>query len=180
MMARGLGPSYSGVRTVSRVETIERLLAYDRTVFDRFERSVRRRGWRAATANREIAHRSFKDTLVHILNVREAWLVGVAQGRWEVFEDPTRRADRVGSWRDLRRYSTRVWSEADRFTATLTERSLSRRVRAPWMPGRYTLEDAFYQASFEQAHHLGEIIGAYWQSDRSPPAMTWIENAPRR
>ncbi len=47
------------------------------------------------------------------------------------------------------------------------------------MPGVYTLEDAFYQVSFEQAHHLGEIIGAYWQSNWEPPAMTWIENLPR-
>jgi hypothetical protein len=23
--------------------------------------------------------------------------------------------------------------------------------------------DAFFQSSFEQTHHLGEIIGAYWQ-----------------
>ena len=60
----------------------------------------------------------------------------------------------------------------------LSESQLHRRVHAPWMPGRYTLEDAFRQVSYEQAHHIGEIIGVYWQADWNPPPMTWIENLP--
>jgi hypothetical protein len=44
----------------------------------------------------------------------------------------------------------------------------------PWLKGKYTLEDVVFQATFEQAHHLGEIIGAYWQMDRAPPQMMWV------
>jgi hypothetical protein len=43
------------------------------------------------------------------------------------------------------------------------------------MPGRYTVADALLQATIEEAHHLGEVIGALWQEDLSSPAMTWID-----
>ncbi len=160
------------------VASVRRLAAYNRTVFDRFERAVARRGWKEAAANREIGHLSLKNTLVHILNVHEAWLVAVAQDRWEVFDAAGRRPDDVGSFRDLRRYRSRVWDGVDVLLKGLTDARLRSRVAAPWMPGRYTLEDAFYQVSFEQAHHLGEIIGALWQSNWRPPEMTWIRNLP--
>jgi len=160
---------------MSNVRAVRRLVAYDRAAFGSFERSVQRLGWRKAVANHEIAHRSFKDTLVHILNVHEAWLVAAAQDRWEeVRSDPKRRADAVRSFGDLRRYRVRVWERIDELLAGLTEGRLRRRVRVPWIPGTYSLEDAFYQASFEQAHHLGEVIAVYWQMDKVPPQMMWI------
>jgi uncharacterized damage-inducible protein DinB len=164
---------------VSYVPTIRRLVDYNRRVFDRYLRSAVRRGWKAATKNRETGHRSIKDTLMHILNVHEAWLVAIAQDRWEVFDTPGRRGDAVRSWAELRKYRDRVWHEIDTLMGRLTEADLRRRVKAPWMPGKYTLEDAFFQTSFEQAHHLGEIIGVYWQADWTPASMTWIENQPR-
>ena len=170
----------SGTVAMSRLRAVRRLEAYNQRVFGRFEQSVRRHGWAAAVKNREIGHLSLKDTLVHILNVHEAWLVAIPQERWEVFDAPGRRPTDVRSWADLRKYRERVWSGVQAFLGPLTEAKLARRVKAPWMPGRYTLEDAFYQVTIEQAHHLGEIIGAYWQSDWKPPDMTWIENQPGR
>ncbi len=159
----------------SRVESVRRLVRYDRLAFDSFERSARRLGWKEATADREIAHRSVKDTLVHILNVHEAWLVAAAQDRWEPLRrDPRRRAEAVRSFADLSAYRRRAWAAIDPLVRGLTDRQLGRRVRVPWMSGRYTLEDAFFQSSFEQAHHLGELIAVSWQHDRSPPQMMWI------
>jgi hypothetical protein len=58
--------------------------------------------------------------------------------------------------------------------AGLTGRRLRQRIKVPWFTGRYTLEDAFFQTSFEQAHHLGKIIAVYWQMDKAPPQMMWI------
>ncbi len=168
-----------GAKGTGRLARLARLVAYDRRVFDRFERAVVRRGWKEADRDRGTGHLSFKNTLVHILNVREAWFVAIDQGRWEIFDEPGRQPDKVGSFAELRRYRRRVWSEVDRFVAGLRETDLDRRVKAPWMPGRYTVEDSFYQASFEEAHHLGEIIGAFWQQDWTPPKMTWIENQPK-
>lgn len=137
---------------------------------------MRRHGWTEATANREIGHLSLKNTLVHILNVHEAWLVAIAQGRWEVFDQPGRRGEEVRSWKELGAYRDRVTNGIDDLLSDLTESRLSRRVRAPWMPGVYTLEDAFLQPTIEQAHHLGEVIAVYWQRNWKPPPMTWIEN----
>jgi uncharacterized damage-inducible protein DinB len=160
---------------MSRVESVRRLARYDRRAFESFERSIRRLGWAKAVADRGIAHRSLKDTLVHILNVHEAWLVAAAQDRWEeVSRNPNRRREAVRSFADLRRYRDATWRAIDPLMATLTDPRLDRRVKVPWISGRYTLEDAFYQTSFEQAHHLGEIIAAYWQMNKVPPQMMWI------
>ncbi len=160
---------------MAKVEAVRRLVRYDRRAFDSFERSVRRLGWAKASRDRRIGHGSIKNTLVHILNVHEAWLVAAAQDRWdEVRAYAGRRPDAVRSFRDLSLYRERVWRAIDPLLAGLTERGLARRVRVPWIAGRYTLEDGFLQASFEQAHHLGEVIAAYWQMDRVPPQMMWI------
>ena len=163
------------------VRRAEDLVGYNRRVFERFERSAVRRGWAAAVKNHGTGHLSVKNTLVHVLNVHEAWLVAIAQEKWSVFDAPGRRPDAVRSWKELRAYRERVWAGEDALLKCLTETSLRRRVRAPWMPGRYTLADAVLQVTLEQAHHLGEVIAIYWQADRQPPAMTWIENMrPRR
>lgn len=159
---------------MSNKDVIVKLITYDRRAFEAFERGIQRRGWAEAAKDRGTGHHSFKDTLVHILNVHEAWLVGAAQGKWDIFKDPSRKRENVRSWTDLRRYRGRVWAGIDELMAGLTEEQLQRRVKVPWIGGRYTLEDAFFQSSFEQAHHLGEIIGAYWQMDRAPPQMMWI------
>ena len=113
---------------------------------------------------------------MHILNVHEAWLVAIAQGRWEVFDQPGRRGEEVRSWKDLRAYRDRVEHGIDALLEGLTDSRLTKRVRAPWLPGVYTLEDAFLQPTIEQAHHLGEVIAVYWQKNWRPPPMTWIEN----
>jgi uncharacterized damage-inducible protein DinB len=151
-----------------------RLIDYDRRTFEAFERGVRRLGWAAAVKNREIGHLSIKDTLVHILNVHDSLLIAVAQGKREIWKDPARRRENIKSWGDLRRYRERVWRGIDDLTAGLTDAKLRRVAKVPWFQGRYTLEDVILQSSFEQAHHLGEIIGVYWQMDRPPPQMMFI------
>lgn len=155
-------------------DAMDRLVTYDRKTFESFERGIKRQGWEEAVKEREIGHHSFKDTLVHILNVHEVWLVAAPREEWEVFDDPTRRKANVKSWADLTRYRRRVWKGIDELMSGLTENDLKRRVAVDWFKGHYTLEDAFFQTSFEQAHHLGEIIAAYWQMDRAPPQMMWI------
>jgi uncharacterized damage-inducible protein DinB len=159
---------------MSGTDAMSRLVEYDRKAFEAFQRGIRRGGWAEAVKEREIGHHSFKDTLVHILNVHEVWLVVAAQGRDDVFEDPRRRKSNVKSWGDLTRYRNRVWAGVDDLMSGLTDAKLNRRVAVPWFKGHYTLEDAVFQTSFEQAHHLGEIIGAYWQMGRAPPQMMWI------
>ncbi|MFI5415465.1 MAG: hypothetical protein ACHQ16_07430, partial [Candidatus Lutacidiplasmatales archaeon] len=68
-----------------------------------------------------------------------------------------------------------VWTEVDTTVRSLTPWGMGQPVKAFWMPGRYTVRDAFFQATMEEAHHLGELIGALWQDDSTPPDMTWID-----
>jgi uncharacterized damage-inducible protein DinB len=160
------------------VEDLRSLAAYDRAVFERYARRIRRLPWKVASRKRGIGHESLFDTLVHILNVREVWLVYIVRGRNSdavlepLFDDPRRHPS---DWAGFDAYARRVWTEVDATVAGLTPAKSARRVSAFWMAGRYTVRDAFLQASFEQAHHLGEIIGAMWQDDLEPPEMTWID-----
>jgi len=164
------------------VEDARQILAYDRAVFDRFVRKVRRLPWKEATRAREIGHQSLFDTLVHVLNVHEAWHT-ILQGRSReldrLFQDPTRHP---ADWKGFEAYARRVWATVDATAASLSSKSLGRRVKAYWMPGTYTTRDAILQTTFEEAHHLGEVIGALWQDDRASPPMTWLDvtRAPRR
>ena len=152
------------------------MIDYDRTVFGRFERKVRRLPSSAAFAEREIGHHSLFGTLVHILNVHDAWLNYIVPGRGAEFGKVHAEGWRHPTdWKGFAAYRTKVWAGVGRFRDGLTDRALARPVRAPWMPGRYTVADVVFQTSLEEAHHLGEIIGALWQEDRPSPAMTWIQ-----
>ena len=153
-----------------------RVLDYDRAVFERFARQLRRLPKKEAFRDRGIGHRSLFRTLVHILNVREAWFDLVVRdgGRNEAafLARPERNP---ADWRGFGTYAHEVWAGHARLRATLSARELARPVRAFWMPGRYAVGDAILQASYEEAHHLGEIIGALWVDDRATSGMTWIE-----
>ena len=165
---------------MSLVNTISRLVTYDSLSFENFRKGLERRGWEEAVKDRGIAHDSFKNTMVHILNVHEWLLVGGAQGKTELWSKPTRKQVDVRSWSELRLYRSLVWKEIEPLMAGLTESRLHRPVKVPWLPGKYDLEALFFQASFEQAHHLGEIIGAYWQINVAPPQMMWIPTLLKR
>lgn len=159
-------------------EDARAIFAYDRAVLDRYVRFVRRLPWRVASRARGIGHESLFDTLVHILNVHEVWMVYLVRGRnsdpeLEALFADARRKPR--DWKGFDAYARRVWGEIDRTLGALTPRGLDRRTKAFWLPGNYTVRDAILQTSIEQAHHLGEIIGALWQDDRQPPAMTWLD-----
>jgi uncharacterized damage-inducible protein DinB len=164
-------------------EQARQLFEYNFRVFDRFVRRVRRLPWRAARRAREIGHQSLFQTLVHILNVHEVWIAFILQLPDAELDkhiaDPARRPQ---DWKQFRVYHARVEAAIRAYLARLTPRELARPVRAWWMPGEYTVSDALLQTTFEQAHHLGEIIGALWQDDIPSPPMTWIEvnRKPRR
>ena len=154
------------------------LVDYNRSVFERYARRVRRLPGREAFRRRGIGHETLFDTLVHVLNVTEVWLVYIVRGRNSdaeleaLFGNPERHPK---DWKGFDAYSARVWDEVGRTVRGLSDRALGQRVSAFWMPGRYTVRDALFQTTMEEAHHLGEVIGALWQDDRRPPEMTWID-----
>jgi uncharacterized damage-inducible protein DinB len=153
------------------------LFAYNRAVFERYVRFVRKLPWREASRPRGLGHESLFQTLVHILNVEEVWIVYLVRGRNSdpelepLFRDERRKPR---NWREFDAYARRVRAGVEETLRSLSSRSLRRPAKAFWMPGRYTVADGLLQVSFEQAHHLGEVIGAVWQDDRQPPEMTWL------
>jgi len=159
-------------------EDARAIVEYNRAVFDRFVRRVRRLPAKEATRKRGTGHESLFDTLVHVLNVQEVWLVYIVHGRTSdkelgaLFDDAGRHPT---TWKGFDAYEDRVWAGVDQTLRGLTSRFLARRVKVFWMSGEYTVRDAILQTTIEEAHHLGEIIGALWQDDRKPPDMTWID-----
>ncbi|HTT15669.1 MAG TPA: DinB family protein [Thermoplasmata archaeon] len=160
------------------VRDLRALVDYNRAVFDRFARRVRRLPLDAAMKRRGTGHESLFQTLVHILNVQEVWWVYILRGRTSdaeleaLFQEAARKPT---DWKGFDRYRRRVWAGVDETLSALTPARLGARVSVFWMPGRYTVRDGALQTTFEEAHHLGEIIGALWQDDIEPPAMTWID-----
>lgn len=162
---------------MSELDTVREVLDFDRRVLDRFIAKAGRLQGDAATRRRGSGHETIRATLLHLLQVRDGWLNVVAQGRVHEFDTtfhPPRDQD-LRSWSDLEAYRDRVWAGVEEFFGSLSEADLRRPVKAPWMAGEYTLRDAFFQVSYEEAHHLGEVIALMWQIDSIPPAMTWIE-----
>ncbi len=155
-----------------------RLFAYNRRLFEKYSRAIRKLPWNDASRSREIGHQSLFQTLVHILNVHEVWIGYILQDRnsdpelEKLFGDTARKPK---DWAGFMSYNRRVWKTVDEYLESLTAREMSRTVHAFWMPGKYVVADGLMQTTFEQAHHLGEIIGALWQQDIEPPTMTWIE-----
>ena len=160
-------------------DDIRRLYTHNRAVLDRHIRALQRMPWKTVTRNLETGHRTMKDTIVHILRAHDGWLNYVAKGRVSKLRAVRAKQGPYDSWEKVLAFRDEVWVGLDELLADLDEKKLRRRVKAPWMPGNYTLADAVMQASIEQAHHLGEIIAVLWQMDREPPDMTWIENRGR-
>ena len=156
---------------------VRALYQYNERVFDRFAHRVRHLGWSSARKDRGIGHGSLFGTLVHILNVEEVWIGYILQGRNSdaeleaLFRDPVRKPK---DWAGFARYRRRVRGIVANYMGHLDTRKLATPVHVFWMPGRYTASDGLLQVTIEQAHHLGEIIGACWQQGLEPPEMTWI------
>ncbi len=162
-------------RAISPRAEARELVEFNRKVFDRYVRRIRRLPWKEADRDRGTGHLSYFRTLVHILNVQEVWFVYAVRGRNDempaLWKDESRHPT---DWKGFASYSRRVWSGVEATLDALTDAEFNRRVRVPWFRQHYTVRDAIFQATFEEAHHIGEIIGAMWQKDQEPPLMMWI------
>ena len=69
----------------------------------------------------------------------------------------------------------KIIAKEERFLGKLAEKDLDRGVQPEWKTRPHALRDALLQVTFEQAHHLGELIALFWQQDVEPPEMTWID-----
>ena len=76
---------------------------------------------------------------------------------------------------DLRAYMNKVIAKEQALLKSLKDQDLERPVQPTWKKRPHPLRDALMQVTFEQAHHLGELIALVWQQDIEPPEMTWID-----
>jgi uncharacterized damage-inducible protein DinB len=158
------------------VEAARDLLRYDRRLFERYARKVRALPGDGGVKDRGIGHLTLFGTLVHILGVHRGWFLYVVPGRFRELAADSQRSDWFpDDWRQFGGFARSMWSAEAAWSATITPAELRRSVKAPWMPGRYTVADAILQVTFEEAHHLGEIIAVLNQEDRKLPPMTWIQ-----
>lgn len=126
--------------------------------------------------DREVTYHSMKNVFFHILGVHDGWLNVTVQG---ASADPrvydVDDFDDVKTMAELREYMEKVIAKEERLLGSLTEKDLERPVQPSWKKRPHPLRDTLLQVTFEQAHHLGELIAAFWQQDVEPPEMTWID-----
>lgn len=147
---------------------------YNHEVLEAYCRKLERLPWPIVAKDRETTWHSMAGVFHHILTVYDGWLNYLVQGRGADEQTASRRWDSFTSMEDIRAYYEAVWTSVDRLVDGLTDARLRKKVKAPWQPKACPLEDALIQVSFEQAHHLGEIIAMLWQEDIRPPEMTWL------
>ncbi|MDH2900574.1 MAG: DinB family protein [archaeon] len=167
----------SSKKKIASPDYYRRLFAYNRKVFNAYLNALAKLPWKTLSKNMESSHYSMKDTLVHILTVYNGWLNYNVYGRSsEIPHETEHNPESYNSIGDIRKFRDKVWLGVDELLDNLDDELLAKKVKAPWLPGSHYLADVLMQVSFEQAHHIGEIIAMMWQLDIEPPEMTWIMN----
>ncbi len=125
--------------------------------------------------NREATHHSLKNIFHHILSVHDGWLNVTVQGASADQAMRKKDFDEILSMDLLRSYMEKIIDKEKQFLLRLTDKELDRGVQPVWKTRPHPLRDALMQVTFEQAHHIGELIALFWQTDVKPPEMTWID-----
>lgn len=161
---------------IPRPDYYRRLFSYSKKILDDYLRAISKLAWQTVCKNFETSNYSLKETYLHILTVYNGWLNYNVYGMSsEIPHETEHNPDCYHSIRDMREFKNRVWKGVEKLLASLDEEYSQRRVEAPWLPGSNNLADVLMQVSFEQAHHVGEIIAIFWKLDIEPPEMTWLE-----
>lgn len=162
-------------------EYYKRLFAYNKKVLYSYFKVIENIPWTRVSRNMESSHYSIKETLIHILTVYNGWLNYNVYGKSsEIPFDTEHNPENYHSMKEIQKFKEKVWSGVEALLEKLDEKMLRRKISAPWLPGKHSLEDVLMQVTLEQAHHLGEIIALLWRLDIEPPEMTWIMNTGRR
>jgi uncharacterized damage-inducible protein DinB len=154
-----------------------RIFNYNVKVLRAFFDTLSNLPWETVAKDMESAHYSMKNTFVHILSVYNGWINYNALGRSNEIPWEEHDYDSYHSVEQVNEFMLKVLAGVNAFMKALDDNALSQKITAPWMEGEHELRDVLMQVTFEQAHHLGEIIALLWQSNIEPPEMTWIMNS---
>ena len=153
-----------------------RIFDYNERVLRAFFDTLSNLPWETVSKNMESGHYSMKNTFVHILSVYNGWINYNALGRSNEIPRAEHDYDNYHSMEQVKGFMLKVLAGVNVFLKALDDKALSKKITAPWMEGEHELRDVLMQVTFEQAHHLGEIIAMFWQTNIEPPEMTWIMN----
>jgi uncharacterized damage-inducible protein DinB len=156
---------------MTNAQDYRRIFSYNEKVLRAFFDTLSNVPRETVAKNSESAHYSMKNTFVHILSVYNGWINCNALGKSSEIPWAEHDYDNYQSIEQVKEFMVKVLTGVDAFMERLDDNALSKR-----MEGEHELRDVLMQVTFEQAHHLGEIIALLWQSDIEPPEMTWIMN----
>ena len=162
---------------MSNAQDFRRIFTFNEKVLQAFFDTLSNLPWETVAKNVESAHYSMKNTFVHILSVYNGWINYNALGKSNEIPWAEHDYDNYHSIEQVKELMRKVLAGVNAFMKGLDDTALSKEITAPWMEGEHELRDVLMQVTFEQAHHLGEIIALLWQSNIEPPEMTWIMNA---
>jgi len=156
---------------MTNAQDYRRIFSYNEKVLRAFFDTLSNVPRETVAKNSESAHYSMKNTFVHILSVYNELINYNAPGKSSEIPWAEHDYDNYQSIEQVKEFMVKVLTGVDAFMERLDDNALSKR-----MEGEHELRDVLMQVTFEQAHHLGEIIALLWQSDIEPPEMTWIMN----
>lgn len=163
-------------QVITGSEYYRKLFAYNRKVLNAYLRALSKLPWKTVAKNMEASHYSMLGIFVHILGVYNGWLNYNVYGRSSEIPHERNDPDNYKSIKDVQQFMNEIWKGVGKLLDDLDDNLLAMKVSAPWLPGTHKIADVLMQVSFEQAHHIGEIIALFWQLDKEPPEMTWLMN----
>jgi uncharacterized damage-inducible protein DinB len=156
-------------------DDFRRIFRYNEKVLQTFLTTLNQLPWDVLSKNMEASHYSMKNIFIHILTVHNGWRNYNALGKSDSIPWDEHDYENYHSMKQIQDFMSKVMEGVRRFMDGLSDSTLTKKITAPWMEGGHDLGDVLMQVTFEQAHHVGELIALLWQLNIEPPPMTWID-----
>jgi len=156
-------------------DDFRRIFRYNENVLQAFFNALNQLPWDVLSKNMEASHHSMKNIIIHILTVYNGWVNYNVLGKSDSIPWEEHDYENYHSIKQIQDFMSKVMQGVQRFMEGLNDSTLTKKITAPWMEGDHDLSDVLMQITFEQAHHLGELIALLWQLNIEPPPMTWID-----
>jgi uncharacterized damage-inducible protein DinB len=116
-----------------------------------------------------------RDIFVHSLQAEQFWIRFLSGKSTEgIFNTPFTKFANVSA---IQEYANKVEAETNEYLKTLTTEKLSSVFEFKRRDGkikRHRAEDILMHVVEEEIHHRGELMCIYWQSDLTPPSVSYM------
>jgi uncharacterized damage-inducible protein DinB len=154
-------------------DDFRKIFRYNWAVLHAFLNTLDRLPEQLVSSNLEASHNSMRNIFTHILTVYDGLLNHARAGESSGVPE-SELNECYESMENMKKYMEHVEAAVNNLLTDLTDSMLTQQIKVEWRERQNSLEDTLMQTTFEQAHHLGEIIALLWQHDIEPPEMTWI------